>query len=140
MDDGDFELNNSDLNDDAGLSLIDQEKIKVIDAMESYLKLMKDNVRFKEKEDAKINYGLILAYQDALTLLDNLQSQVDAEDSTITDEEITAQIQEIEKHTKSLTYEDISKYDADSSDDEEGLDMLGGDKDKPDSGDGDTDW
>ena len=82
----DFYMNPDDLNDDAQLSIVDEEKLKVLDKIEEYVKLTKDAVKFQETDEYATNFRILSRYVSAMVDLNNLDNneiEVENDDGTI---------------------------------------------------------
>lgn len=90
--DDDFYIDPSDFNDDAQLSIIDEEKLKVLDKIEEYTAMVKENVKLHEKGDYDANFRVLSRYISNMVELSALESNSDG----LSDDEILDKIKEIE--------------------------------------------
>ena len=90
--DDDFYIDPSDFNDDAQLSIIDEEKLKVLDKIEEYTAMVKENVKLQEKGDYDANFRVLSRYISDMVELSALESNSDG----LSDDEILDKIKEIE--------------------------------------------
>lgn len=132
MIDDEFELPESDLNDDEELSEIDEQKLKLVNQIIEYAEMVKDNIQFKEKSEYVINFRVLARYVSQMTELDMLDNE------ELPEEELLEKLKEIEMSVKELSVSDLRTVEEDY---EEGKKLSLDDIDKKDDdNDGSTDW
>lgn len=122
----DFYINPDDFDNDAELSLIDEEKLKVLDKIEEYVKLTRDSVKFQEKDEFDTNFRVLSRYISAMCDLSRLEDgEIESTDESgnectekLTDEEILEKIKQIEMSISDVTHQMLSSVEMDDKDNE----------------------
>ena len=132
--DDEFELNNSDFDDDLSplQQKIKDKKLEIIKRIEEYTALAKDNIKFDETSDFDVNFKILSRYISEMVDLNQLESE-----EGIPDEEIEERLQEIERSVTEISVKDLRSVE---EDDEEGAKLSLDELNKPDENDGSTDW
>lgn len=112
MEDDNFYMDPNAFDDDAQLSVIDEEKLKVLDKIKEYADLTADCVRFQEKDDFDTNFRILSRYisnmQD-LSMLDSGEIEYEDEDGNLcthklSDDEIAEAIKDIDLGVVDITH------------------------------------
>lgn len=98
--DDEFYLDDSDFDNE--LSLLDQEKLKVIEQIKTYVGLVEENVRFQENSDYETNFRVLARYISAMVDLNNL-----ADEKGLTEDELITKIKGIENTVCEMSYENL---------------------------------
>lgn len=126
MDSDEFYLDPSSFDDDSQLSLIDEEKLKVLAKIKEYATLTEDCVRFQEKDDYEINFRILSRYISAmadLSMLDSGELTYTDEDGNrcthrLTEDEIIDAIKDIDLGVVDITHSILENISNDSDADE----------------------
>jgi len=104
FDDGsDYELPLEDLAKEAELTIVEKEKIKILSAMEEFLKKTKENIKYKEKSEERKNTDIIFFYSSSIRELEELEK------AGIPENELFQVIEELDKSITEMSYLDIDK-------------------------------
>lgn len=104
FDDGsEYELPFEDLKKEAELTIIEKEKIKILSAMEEFIKKTKENIEYKEKSEERKNTDIIFFYSSSIRKLEELEK------ADIAENELFEVIEELDKSVNEMSYFDIDK-------------------------------
>lgn len=121
MEDDDFYLDPNAFDDDAQLSIIDEEKLKVLEQIKKYADLTADCVRFQEKDEFDTNFAILSRYisnMADLSMLDGGEIEYTDEDGNphsrkLSDDEIAEAIREIDIGVVDITHKILADVEQD---------------------------
>lgn len=125
MFDDEYELNDDDFNDDGKLSLIDNTKLKVIEQIKKYTKLVEEAITFQEPSEYEINFRILSRYISAMVDLNSLETggvnnidEITGEEASrqLSDEEILVKIKEIEDSIMEISHKNLREISEDTED------------------------
>jgi len=91
--------------EDAALSEIEIEKIKIFQAMKTFVEKVIENINFKEKSEEEKNTRIISFYCSSIINLNELEKE------KLSDDEILEAIKDFKKSVEEFSYFDIEKYE-----------------------------
>ncbi len=119
--DDEFYLDDEDLNADFALTPIDNEKLKVIDAVKVSLDKVADNIRFKEKEEEEKNLQILSNYVNAMLQL------VGYEKANMSGPELMEKIKAIDEAVREVSLIDVELDIPVDDENANGIDLIDGD-------------
>lgn len=103
----DFYMDMDSFDNDAQLSIIDEEKLKVLDKIEKYVKLTRDSVKFNEVNEYNTNFRILSCYISLMSDLSELENEYNQEDSAMSEDKLHERINNIELHVEEISNESL---------------------------------
>lgn len=102
----DFEFSDDDINEEASISLIQKEKLKILDIIIEKANKTKENIELNLPDEEEKSFRIISSYVSAIIELNSLKEELD-------DDATYEKIVEIRERTNEVSFSDLLNYKED---------------------------